>query len=79
VDCRAFTFPSACDETYVTAKDRATTKKPMVFYAKWLGLNGITKKLMRVAQQDPIESAVKVFIDGPYGGHDRRRNLLTYM
>ncbi|KAG0652140.1 Ferric cupric reductase transmembrane component 7 [Hyphodiscus hymeniophilus] len=73
LDNHPFTIASACDETYVTAKDGSTTRRPMVFYVK--PKEGITRRLMRIAQQDDTGRKLKALIEGPYGGHDRQMEL----
>lgn len=59
-----FTIASLCGETYVTAKSGASTRTPLFFLVK--SRKGLTKRLMRIAQH---RLTLKVFIDGPYGGH----------
>ena len=60
-----FTIASLCEETYVTDKSGVSTRTPLVFLIK--SRTGLTRKLMRFAQQ---RAALKVLIDGPYGGHE---------
>ena len=72
LDNHLFTIASACDETYVTAKDGTTTRRPIVFFIK--PKDGITKNLMRLVEQEALKT-VKVNVEGPYGGHDRQMEL----
>ncbi|PVH82246.1 hypothetical protein DL98DRAFT_456707 [Cadophora sp. DSE1049] len=59
-----FTITSLCEETYVTNKRGVSTRTPLLFLVK--SRAGLTKRLMKIAQQ---RTTLKVFIDGPYGGH----------
>jgi predicted ferric reductase len=67
VDNHPFTIASACDETYVTDRKGRTTRKPILFLIK--PQKGITKRLMKIAQQDASPRTRPVLIEGPYGGH----------
>lgn len=73
LDNHPLTIASACNETYVTGEDGSTTRRPLVFYVK--SKDGITKTLMKIAQQNHIERTAKVLVEGPYGGHDTQMEL----
>ncbi|KAH7360986.1 FAD-binding domain-containing protein [Rhexocercosporidium sp. MPI-PUGE-AT-0058] len=59
-----FTIVSLCEETFVTDKSGISTRTPLLFLVK--AKKGLTKRLMKIAQQ---RTTLKAFIDGPYGGN----------